>query len=76
MATVPSISRVDIERFAELEQQVQELRITQIRTDQRMDRQDIRVSAAIIIAVIAAVGGTLFGVINFVLLLQLFARLG
>jgi hypothetical protein len=70
------MGRIDVERIAETQQDVHSLRLQMMTVEQRLDRQDSRVNSAFLIAVIAAVGGTLFGIINFVLLLQLFARLG
>lgn len=63
------------EQRAEVDGRLRSLELDHAALLGRVDRQDARINLAIIVAVIAAVGGTVFGVVNFVLLMQLLSRL-
>lgn len=41
----------------------------------RIDQQEVRLNWAMALAIVGAAGGGLFGLINFILLLQLYGRL-
>lgn len=74
-ATTIDLERRAAER-ATTESRLDTLELKQIELAQRQDRQDSRINWAMALAIAAAAGGTLFGLINFVLLLQLLSRLG
>jgi hypothetical protein len=59
----------------EVDVRLRTLELDQIHITQRLDRQDARINWVTALAIAAAAGGTLFGVINFMLLLQLLSRL-
>ena len=66
---------LDIERRAETETDVRSLQIKIICLEQRVDRQESRINQIAIVAYLAAGGGLMFGLVNFVLLMQLLGRL-
>jgi hypothetical protein len=71
MAAIP----FDIERRAESERDIRNLQLQLITLEQRVDRQDGRINQLAVVAYLAAGGGLLFGLVNFVLLMQLLGRL-
>lgn len=66
---------LDIERRAETETDMRSLQIKIIGLEQRVDRQESRLNQIAVVAYLAAGSGLLFGLINFVLLMQLLGRL-
>lgn len=75
MAATPYELERRAERAAETEQRLLQIELKQIEIVQRQDRQEARVNWVTALAIAAAVGGSVFGLINFVLLLQLLSRL-
>lgn len=55
--------------------QIEQLQIDVLNLRGRVDRQDARLNQTVVVAYLAAAGGLLFGLVNFVLLLQLLGRL-
>jgi hypothetical protein len=73
-ATTIDLERRAAER-ATTEQRLDVLELEQIEIKQRLTRQDSRLNWAMGLAIAAAAGGILFGIINFAMLLLLFSRL-
>jgi hypothetical protein len=68
-------SNYDIERRTESERDIRNVELKLISLEQRVDRQDSRLNQVAMVAYLAAGGGLMFGVVNFVLLMQLLGRL-
>jgi hypothetical protein len=68
-------STFDIERRAEDGQNLRNLQLQVITLEHRVDRQEARLNQIAVVAYLAAGGGLMFGLVNFVLLMQLLGRL-